>query len=369
MAQQKDLSKVFSFRRIIIPIIAGLAVATYLLVSNFDPAAFENIFWTWETTLWIIVALVMVVLRDLGYMLRLRILTDGYFSWRRSFDVIMLWEFASAITPSVVGGSGVAIYIITKEGLGAGKSTSVVMVTALLDEIFYIVMVPIVFLMIGAGELFPHSMEKEIMGITLGTKGIFIVGYLFIVLLTSTIVLAIFVNPRGLKSVLLSVFKIKYLRRWRYSAIEIGNDIITTSKHLKNKSFLFWLKAFGATFCSWTARYWVVNFMILAFLPVSDHLLIYARQLVMWVIMLISPTPGSSGVAELAFSGFLKEFTLGLAAALCHHLAIVNLLSIPLRRFYHSTGMGKKNSRSGNNFRVILFLKDQFFLTFTLLKL
>ena len=33
--------------------------------------------------------------------------------------------------------------------------------------------------------------------------------------------------------------------------------------------------------------------------------------------MLISPTPGSTGVAEIAFSGFLKDFIpYGLAAAL-----------------------------------------------------
>ena len=113
---------------------------------------------------------------------------------------------------------------------------------------------------------------------------------------------------------LLSIFKWKYLIRWRYAAIQVGDDIVTTSIELKGKAIGFWAKAFGATFLSWTARYWVVNFMILAFLPVSDHLLIYGRQLVMWVIMLISPTPGGSGIAEIAFSGFLGEFTLGLAA-------------------------------------------------------
>jgi hypothetical protein len=75
------------------------------------------------------------------------------------------------------------------------------------------------------------------------------------------------------------------------------------------------VKTFAATFLSWTARYWVVNFMLLAFIPVSEHFLIYARQLVMWVIMLMSPTPGGSGIAEFAFSGFLREFTLGLGAA------------------------------------------------------
>lgn len=37
----------------------------------------------------------------------------------------------------------------------------------------------------------------------------------------------------------------------------------------------------------------------------------------MWVILLISPTPGSSGVAEFVFSDFLRQFIpLGLAPAL-----------------------------------------------------
>jgi len=40
----------------------------------------------------------------------------------------------------------------------------------------------------------------------------------------------------------------------------------------------------------------------------SEHILIYARQLIMWVIMLISPTPGSSGLAEIVFSVFLEDF-------------------------------------------------------------
>jgi glycosyltransferase 2 family protein len=37
----------------------------------------------------------------------------------------------------------------------------------------------------------------------------------------------------------------------------------------------------------------------------------------MWVIMLISPTPGGSGVAEFVFSGFLSDFTpLGFAVVM-----------------------------------------------------
>jgi uncharacterized protein (TIRG00374 family) len=39
-----------------------------------------------------------------------------------------------------------------------------------------------------------------------------------------------------------------------------------------------------------------------------DHFLIYGRQLSMWIILLISPTPGGSGIAEFIFSDFLGDF-------------------------------------------------------------
>ncbi len=313
---QSDALKIFSVRRVLIPVVLGLAGASYLLYATFDPSALEQINWTYRTIVWLFVALLMMAIRDVAYMYRIRVLTDNKISWRNSFDVIMLWEFASALTPSVVGGSSIALYIVHKEGVSVGRSTSVVMVTALMDELFYIIMVPIILLITGMSNLFPVALEKEFFGITFGTKGLFLLGYVFIIFLTSMIVYGILINPRGFKAIILSVFKIRFLRKWRYRGIQVGNDIITASKEFRSKPFSFWAKAFGATFFSWTARYWVVNFLILAFLTVDDHLLIYARQLVMWVIMLISPTPGSSGVAELAFSGFLGEFTLGLGAAL-----------------------------------------------------
>lgn len=266
---------------------------------------------------WLFISLLAVMARDIGYMIRIRILTKNQLSWRQAFDSIMLWEFASAVTPSVVGGSGVAIFILNREGLSVGKSTAVVMVTALLDELFYILMVPLLLIFIGTSQLFPVDLQKEIFGIELNTQGLFWAGYGFIVLLTLSISLAIFLFPRALKYLLLQIFRMPLLRRWRYKVIQVGDDIITTSKEIKGEKAGYWLKAFLATFLSWTARYWVVNFLILGFGPVSNHVLLYARQLVMWVIMLISPTPGGAGVAELAFDGFLKDFTpIGFAVAL-----------------------------------------------------
>jgi uncharacterized protein (TIRG00374 family) len=317
MAKSNKVKELFTAKKIAIPIIIGLGVAFYMLWSNTDWNEFEKVHWGWQFFFWMFIALLMMAIRDLAYMYRIRIITDKQISWRNSFDVIMLWEFASAITPSIVGGTGVALYILNKEGLSVGKSTAMVMITAFFDELFYILTVPIVILFIGTQALFPVELEKEILGITLSAKGIFVLGYCFTFLLTLIIIFGVFINPKAVKVVLLKVFRIPVLRRWHSKIEQVGDDVIQTSKELKGKSFWFWFKAFATTMFSWTARFWVVNFLILAFTPVGDHLLIYGRQLVMWVIMLISPTPGGAGIAEFAFEGFLADFTpIGLAGLL-----------------------------------------------------
>ena len=313
----KEAKRVLRLRMIILPILFGFGISYYLLQEELSTVGWPSINWTINTLFFIVAIIILAGIRDLAYMYRIRILTDKAISWKNSFNVIMLWEFASAITPSVVGGSGVALYILNKEGLSPGKSTTIVMITALLDELFYVITVPIVILFIGAQYLFPIELQKEILGFTFSVKGIFVLGYVFILLLCLIIIYGIFINPTGFKKLLLKVFSWKPLSRWESKIDSIGTDIITTSQELKSKPVLFWLKAFGATMFSWTARFWVVNFLLLAFTPVGNHLLVYGRQLVMWVIMLISPTPGGTGIAEFAFQGFLADFTpLGLAGLL-----------------------------------------------------
>lgn len=317
MSKSNKVSDVLSVKKVAIPILIGLLVAIYMLWSKTNWETFRQIEWTFNMFFWLFVAVLMMVIRDLSYMYRIRVLTENKLGWRQSFDVIMLWEFASAITPSVVGGSSVAMFILNKEGINLGKSTAVVMVTAFLDELFYIITVPAVILIIGTEFLFPVELSKQIFGYTFSTKEIFYVGYGFIVLLTSLILYGVFVNPKGIKKLLFRVCSGKFLKRWQRVVVKLGNDMISTSRELKTKPIQFWIKAFSATCFSWTARFWVVNFIIMAFTTVENHFLIYGRQLVMWVIMLISPTPGGTGIAEFAFDGFLKEFIpIGLAGLL-----------------------------------------------------
>ncbi len=313
--------KFFQLKRIIIPLVLGLGVAAFLVYRDFDKDAFLDIPWTVYTFLWLLIAILLQAIRDLAYMYRLRVLTDKKISWRHSFDVVMLWEFASSITPSIVGGSAIALFIVNKEGISMGRTTAIVMITAMLDELFYILMVPVVILLIGIDNLF---VDDNAFFLNLGGEQAFIFGYSFILLLTLIITSAVFISPKGFKKTIVGLSSLPYIRRWKHKAVQTGDDIITTSKEMKGKSFMFWFKAFGATVFSWSARFWVVNALIMAFRStpgefthISDQLLIYGRQLIMWVILLVSPTPGGSGVAEYAFPVFLGEFIPdGLEAAL-----------------------------------------------------
>jgi len=350
----ESIKKKLNVKRIIIPIVLGLGVAFYLLFGSLNATKITNVTqgegayvlkstadqdkkelkkrdfeyvgegtgnyqleqakdnlkhieWSYSMAWWLFAALLAMGARDFGYMLRLRTLTEKAFNWRQSFRVVMLWEFASSLSPSVVGGSSIAMFIINREGINMGKSTAIVLITAIMDELFYVTMVPLVLIFLGTDLLFPAEFEKEIFGMVVGTQHLFWIGYFFIVLLVIVLSIAIFFKPRLFKYILLKMFSWKILRKWRRKSLDTGNEIMEASIEYKNKSAIFWIKALGSTYFSWMARFLTVNFLILAFVSGSDQLLIFGRQLVMWVILLISPTPGGAGVAEFVFSGFLGD--------------------------------------------------------------
>jgi len=311
MEQEKDQNpfKKLSGRRIFYPVIIGLGVVAFLFIRDFNPAAFSVLHFNFTVAAFLFLAFLFMVIRDVGYMIRLKILTHKQLNWKQAFRVIMLWEFTSAVTPSAVGGTTIATLYVYKEGLSLGRSTSVVMATSLLDEIFFILMCPVIFIFVPFSELFAAGAHNgKIFSYTNEFLWFFGIGYLFKLVYTIIVSYGLFINPRGLKWLLLWIFKLPILRKFRYDAHLTGSDIIVSSKELKKQNVWFWLKAFGATIISWVSRYWVVNAIFLAFFIVNDHFLLFARQLVMWIMMLVSPTPGGSGFAEIIFNKYLSDF-------------------------------------------------------------
>ena len=138
------------------PVVIGLGIVFALFY--FDPnLTSENLKVVVDASpFFIFLSIVVIFFRDFGYVYRIREITDRHLTWTRSFYVIMLWEFASAVTPSVVGGSAVAMFILNKEGIKMGKAIAFVMVTAIFDNLFLVIGAPII-LYFAQGNIFPES--------------------------------------------------------------------------------------------------------------------------------------------------------------------------------------------------------------------
>lgn len=107
--------------------------------------------------------------------------------------------------------------------------------------------------------------------------GIALTGYFLKLGFVLVLSYGLFVNPRGLKWLLLKVFKLKFLRRWYHAAGQTGTDIIRSSHEIRRYNYKFWLKACSSTFLSWSSRYLVANALIMAFFAVSDQFLLFAQ--------------------------------------------------------------------------------------------
>lgn len=317
MVKEKDSPlKIFNVYRIIIAILIGLGVGFFMIAREYskNQSVFSNIasLFTSYSFLCLFIAFLFECNREFMYMYRLRLLSDKKLSWQKCFQIIMLWEFSSTVTPTSIGGSAVALFIIPMEGIAVGRSTAIVMIATLMDELFYVIITPIIIFLIGSQTAFATEFRFSVAGWKFAEIDVFLIGYSFMMLLTLFILVAIFFCPKKFRGFLYRLGKTRLLKRWEYKFQKTGDDILTSSEEFKEKRFTYWLKVYGATVLSWSSRFLVMNFVLMAFntdiSSLLDNLVIYCRQLVMWIVLCISPTPGSSGVAEFAFPLFFTEF-------------------------------------------------------------
>lgn len=319
----EKILRIISPSKVILPIIIGFGIVSYLLYREWNGKALSMLSFSWFMLFFIVISFVMMALRDIGYMIRLRILSEGEISWKKIFNIIMLWEFASAVTPSAIGGTTVAAFFIYKEGINLGRSSAIVLAVAFLDELYFLFMFPLLVFALGRTALFgvAGSMLNNSSS-WLDNKYFYFAlsGYLIKFLFEPFLAYGLFINPHSIKKLLIFIFKLPILRRWKSGAEKTGSDLVIASQVFRKKKIGFWLKAYLATLISWTARYWIVNFLLLALifglphvdhsviLSFYEHIIIFARQLVIWIMLLVMPSPGGSGFAEAVFSDYLREF-------------------------------------------------------------
>lgn len=314
----------FKIWKVILPAAIGMVAVAWMLwrdAESHDLAAeWRAIKFTPRMLFSLLLAFLFMVGRDAGLSWRFRALTNGDLSWRQAIKVNLLCEFTSCVTPTSVGGSSMGMVFMNSEGIELGRATTLMFTTLFLDELFFVVSCPIVVLLTPAGELFAGGGSE---GFAHGLQLTFWVVYSIIAVWTAILFLGILVKPRMIASMIAKLFSLRLLRRWQPAVITLGDNMMATGRSLRNKPARFWLETFGATALSWTSRYLVVNAIFMAFADVSSqqHWLIVARQLVVWVVLTASPTPGGSGLSEWLFTEYygnmIASAGLALIMAVC----------------------------------------------------
>lgn len=301
--EDRQARKTFALWKLLLPVIIGVGVVAWMFWRDASQQNLGQILSQIHFTPYVIGCVVLACLfmlgRDFGLSLRFRILTDRDLKWKQAIKVTYLCEFTSAVSPSAVGGSALGMVYLNREGIDIGRATTLMLTTLFLDELFLVVMAPTMILLSPAREIFDIGSTSFSLGLGLT----FWLVYAGVFIYTTLLFLGILVKPRAVASFLRRLFSLPFLRRWKPQVEAMGDNMIATSAVLKSKPLKFWLKAFGATVMSWLSRYLVVNAIFLAFVPSADpeQFLILARQVVVWVLLMISPTPGGSGLSEWLF--------------------------------------------------------------------
>ena len=302
--QDANLLRQLRPSRIVWPVLIGLAVVGFLFWRSYKPGDLAPLADAkWE---WLLVTLLVLWARDLGYIYRIRHISECELSWRQAFEVIVMWEFASCVLPSAAGGTAAAPIILTKEGIPVGKSLAYTIVTAFLDNLYYVLMVPLVVWLAGAA-LYPRNLDSTF---TETLRVLFVVSYLAVSSYAGLLLYALFVNPISVRRLLVRLASFRVLRRFRRVAYRHGQEMVNASAQLRGAGWLYWWRASLSTFFVWTARYAVIGCLIAAFVPMTTgkFLFIFARNITYKVVLLLAVTPGGAGIAEGAFPTFFGSF-------------------------------------------------------------
>jgi uncharacterized protein (TIRG00374 family) len=308
--EQREVLESIRFSRIIFPVLLGVGVVAYLFWRQYDPDDFAQINWTSHTAFWVGISFLFLVIRHIAYATRLRILSDKAFSWKKCIELIFIWEFSSAVSPTSLGGSAVALFVLAQEKLPTAKTTTIVLYSAILDTIFFLTTLPTLFLIFGPEIIRPGMQGFNDID---GWGYTFLGAYVLMFTYGTLFFYGMFVNPVPMKKLIVGFTMLGFLRKYRHQAIELGNDIIIASKEMKFRSWKFHLGGFLSTATAWSCRFFLLNCLVIAFvdttpLDFETQIRLYARLETMFVIMAFSPTPGAAGFAELLFFGFIKDY-------------------------------------------------------------
>lgn len=300
----------------------SIGISAYFIARSFHPETLSGISLSAHLCIGLVLALLTVVVRDLAFVYKLRLSSGIQLGWWQTIKIVLMWEFGATVTPKL-GEVAFVLYVLKRGGLTYGRSTAVLMLNAFFDNLAFVILFTGAYLILGEQMFMVPSDCADLRGqeylssITNLAKGAWI-GYFAMLGISIFMFVSVFFLPHRARQLFQYLSSTRLLSRFKNGLYTLGYEIETTSLEYHNKPFGFWAQMTVATLINWSARYLLANALLFAFssapLPMGE---VFARQLIIWVFLIIPSTPGASGVAEVLFLSFNCQFMpVGLAAGI-----------------------------------------------------
>lgn len=308
--EQEEVLASISFSKVFVPILLGLIVVGVMLWRTLDVDDFKTISWDGHLLLWMSLAVLCYVIRHLFYAWRLMVLSDYDFGLWKSVELIFIWEFASAVSPTSLGGSAVALFLLAQEKISTARTVSIVLYSVVIDTLFFITSLPLLYFLLGPLVIRPGMTS---FGNFDGFGLTFLLVLIFMFMYGGAFFYGLFINPTHIKRFLLFLSNRKVLKRFQGSLRNTAMDIVVSSKEMAKQTWSFHIKSIVSTSGAWIFRFLAINCIIIALVNTTslefwNQLLMYGRGEVMYAVTAFSPTPGGAGIAEIVFGGFYSDF-------------------------------------------------------------
>jgi glycosyltransferase 2 family protein len=296
--------------RVLLPIALGLIAVGYLFYAQFDIEQISNIQWTGQAFAWMALALGLLVLCHCSYALRLFTLTGGAFSWRKCLQLMVLWEFSAALTPTNKGGPFVMLFVLTREKLAAGRTAAAVFYAIVCDAGFFVLSLPILLSLYGPAMLYPGANTFSEVWVA---SGVFFSTYAFMLSYWIVLVVFLFIRPQYARNTLSWLSRRAWIQKYAPKLERLGSEFALAAQEVRHQPSQYHLKVIAGTVGAWTFKFLMINCLLMAIVPTtsldgSTQAFVYARMVAMFIIMAAAPTPGGAGVAELLFAALIADF-------------------------------------------------------------
>lgn len=287
-----------SARNVLWPLLLSVLVLATIGYFTFEPDDFKASI-DRVNPLFVLAAAATILFRVWFGAWRFSYISRGKLGFWQGLRGQLSWDFFSNVTPAALGGGPfAAIYVARDSKMPIGETTALVLFTILLDQLWSVLMVPLILITAIYMAVIPESAG------TVGTLAI--LGYFAAMLgWVSVLGYSTLFRPDLIQRLSDRIFRFRLLRRFRKRVAAAMSQMSDSARILRSQPPTFFARAFLLSAGTWIPRYLLPVFLILSVLPDLDAVILFLRSVTMMVCSFVVPTPGGAGGIEGLYALFL----------------------------------------------------------------